>query len=263
MAQHEKKSLHEGHRARMRARVRAAGEQSLADHELLELLLYYALPRRDTNGVAHELIEECGSLHAVLEAPEERLCRVPAVGNGAAQYLRLLGELSRRYTLSKTTQKSDPMQKIYDTPEKIATLMYPYFLGQSKECMYALLFDPAMRLCDVFRVAEGSVNSVGITLRAVTQRAYQRNAASVVLAHNHPGGIASPSEQDIALTRDLYGAFSLMGIPLVEHFVFTEQAYFPILAGCDGIRERQTEDGLQAAQLRRLIGELERGGGKA
>ena len=133
MAQKEKGALHTGHRERMRARVKAAGEQSLADHELLELLLYYAVPRRDTNELAHELIEECGSLKAVLEAPEERLCRVPEIGEKSAQYLRLLGELSRRYTLSKTAQKPDPMQKIYDTPEKIAKLMYPYFLGQSKE----------------------------------------------------------------------------------------------------------------------------------
>ncbi|MBQ5738961.1 MAG: hypothetical protein IIV78_00970, partial [Oscillospiraceae bacterium] len=247
--------MHTGHRERMRERVERTGAQALADHELLEMLLYYVQPRRDTNETAHALIEECGALSSVLEAPEERLCRVPAVGAETALYLRLLGELSRRYALGKLETRKDPMQVVYDSPEKIAKLMFPRFLGQVTERMYALLFDAGMHLSDVFCVGEGTVNSVSITARAVAERAYQRNAASVVLAHNHPGGAASPSAEDLELTRQLHTALALVGVPLIEHFVFTERAYFPIIAGCGAREELDMTDAMRAAQVRRLLDE--------
>ena len=206
-------------------------------------------PRRDTNELSHELIEECGSLFSVLESPEERLCRVSAVGEQTALYLKLLGELTRRYAIGKSDLRKDPMQVVYDSPEKIAALMFPRFLGHPCEQMYALLFDAGMHLSDVFCVGEGTINSVSVTARAVAQRAYQRNAASVVLAHNHPGGVASPSVQDIELTRGLREALALVGVPLLEHFVFTEHAYFPILAGCGSELDTQGAVAAQAAQI--------------
>ncbi len=260
MEKQKKSTLHAGHRERMRERVLRAGTESLADHELLEMLLYYVHSRRDTNETAHELIEECGSLHAVLDSPEEKLCRVPQVQGQTALYLKLLGELSRRYTLSKMqVAKKDPMQTVYDSPDKIAALMYPRFLGVQCERMYALLFDAGMHLADVFCVGEGSLNSVSVTVRAIAQRAYQRNAAAVVLAHNHPGGVATPSTEDVRLTRDVGAALSMVGVPLIEHFVFTEHAYFPILASGTAVEEGNTPEALQAAQLRRLFGDHSKG----
>ncbi len=228
----EKKSgaqLHQGHRDRMKERFLASGPESFADHELLEMLLYYAIPRRDTNETAHQLIEEFGSLSAALEAPIERLCRVPFVKEHASVYIKLLGELSRRYTASKLQPKKNPMQTVYDDVEKITGVLYPRFLGQTKEVMYVMLFDAGMHLSDLFCVGEGSINSVSITVRAITERAYQRNAASVVLAHNHPGGMAVPSVEDIRMTKDLKTALGVMGIELVEHFIFADGAYYPIM----------------------------------
>ncbi len=241
---------HGGHRERMRERILRAGADSLADHELLEMLLYYVQPRRDTNETAHELIEECGSLAAVLEAPTEQLCRVPYIKDSAALYLQLLAELSRRYAVQKfSTEKPSP-HIIYDSLEKLAAVLYPRFLGQATERMVALLFDARMRMLDCFTVSEGTLNSVAVTVRAVTQRAYQRNAVSVVLAHNHPGGVASASREDIQLTRDMETALELLGVPLVEHLIFTEHAYFPIIANCFEPREGMTS---KAAQIRRNL----------
>ena len=253
MEKQTKGALHEGHRSRMRERVARSGAGALADHELLEMLLYYVHPRRDTNETAHELIEECGSLSAVLEAPEERLCRVNGVKENTAIYLQLLSELSRRYVLAKTQSGEDPMQVVYDDRAKIASLMYPRFLGLTTERMYAILFDSAMRLLDVFCVSEGTANAVSVTVRKVAQRAYQRNAVAVVLAHNHPGGIASPSLEDIHLTKEMESALLMVGVPLVEHFVFTERAYYPILASCGEVQQNDTPEALRAAQLRRLL----------
>ncbi len=247
----KKEHLHHGHRERMRERVANAGASSLADHELLEMLLYYIQPRRDTNEIAHALIEECGSLSAVLEAGQDRLCRVPYVKENAALYLQLLGELSRRYAVAKFQPDGVAPDVVYDSLEKLATVLYPRFLGQSKELLIAVLFDARMRMVDLFTVAEGTLNAVQITARAVTQRAYQRNAAFCVLAHNHPGGIATPSQEDVRLTRDMETALDLVGVPLIEHLVFTERAYFPIIANCAQTQEPAPLS--KAAQYRKLL----------
>lgn len=247
----KKEGLHSGHRDRMRERVGASGASSLADHELLEMLLYYVQPRRDTNETAHMLIEECGSLPAMLEADRERLCRVPYIKESGALYLQLLGELARRYAVSKFQPDGVSPDVVYDSLEKLATVLYPRFLGQSKELMVAVLFDARMRLSDIFTVAEGSLNSVSMTARAVTQRAYARNAAFCVLAHNHPGGIATPSQEDVRLTRDMEAALELVGVPLIEHLVFTDRAYFPIIANC--MQSQEPAPLSQAAQYRKLL----------
>lgn len=244
-------ALHGGHRERMRERLEKAGAESLADHELLEMLLYYAQPRRDTNETAHALIEECGSLTSVLESPAERLCRVPFVKENTSAYLRLLGELARRYTVQKLQPANAPMQQAYDTPDKIASYLFPRFLGQKTERMLALLFDASMHLLDCFTVGQGSINSVSVTVRAVAQRAYQRDAAFVALAHNHPGGAAMPSAEDIRLTRDFESALSLVDIPLVEHFIFTDRSYFPILSHYG--QETTTAQSAQAAQTNHIL----------
>ncbi len=247
----KKQGLHSGHRDRMRERVAAAGATSLADHELLEMLLYYIQPRKDTNETAHLLIEECGSLPAVLEAETERLCRVPYIKENGALYLQLLGELSRRYAVAKFQPEGVSPDVVYDSLEKLAKVLYPRFLGQSKELLIAVLFDARMRMADLFVVAEGSLNSVSMTARAVTQRAYARNAAFCVLAHNHPGGIAAPSQEDVRLTRDMETALELVGVPLIEHLVFTEQAYFPIIANC--VQGEEPAALSKAAQYRKLL----------
>jgi DNA repair protein RadC len=197
------------------------------------------------------LIEECGSLAAVLEAGQDRLCRVPYIKENAALYLQLLGELSRRYAVAKFQPDGVSPDVVYDSMEKLATVLYPRFLGQSKELLIAILFDARMRMVDLFTVAEGSLNSVSLTARAVTQRAYQRNAAFCVLAHNHPGGIATPSQEDVRLTRDMETALDLVGVPLIEHLVFTERAYFPIVANC--LQEQEPASLSKAAQYRKIL----------
>lgn len=244
--------LHGGHRDRLRHRVRENGAQSLADHELLELLLFYVIPRRDTNELAHRLIEECGSLSGVLEAPIEQLCRICGIKEQAALYLRALGDLARRYAVSKFETGADPMKTVYDTADKLAAVIYPHFLGQVSERMLVLLFDGAMHMVDLFVVAVGSQNSVNINVRMITERAYSRRAAFAVLAHNHPGGVATPSPEDIRLTQDVERALRLLGIPLIEHFIFTDHAYFPIIAN-SGLLPAEDPEYPEAAQFRRLI----------
>ena len=223
-------SLHQGHRARMRERI-ANDPESLLPHELLEMLLYYALPRRDTNDLAHTLIEEFGSLAGVLEADTELLKSVSGISDSSALYLRLIGEIARYYTADKLTP--DRESPIFDTPDKIATFMLPRYVGLTVERAYLLLFDNGMHLLDCFHVGDGSVSGVMLSTRRIAERAYRKGAAAAILTHNHPGGMAIASKEDIGVTRHIEDALRLLEVPLLEHFVFSDRAYAPIMRHYD------------------------------
>ena len=223
----EKGHLHGGHRARMRERVLRSGPESLADHELLAMLLFYSIPRSDTNDTAHRLIERFGSISAALEARIEHLGDVEGVGESSALFLRLVGELARRYAAQKL-EVGEP-EGVFDTPEKIASFLYPRFLGVTVERVYLLLFDNGMRLLDCMHVCDGSVSGVLISTRRMVERVVAKNAAAVILAHNHPGGMAVPSGEDLRLTRQIDHSFRLLEIPLLEHYVFSDHSFAPIM----------------------------------
>ena len=224
----KKQHLHAGHRDRMRERFSLTGGIGMADHEILEMLLFYALPRRDTNGIAHALIEEFGSLDRVLEADVEALCHVEGISNASALYLRLIGNVAQRYLADKMEPQNRSL--LLDTPDKIAQFLWPKFLSHTGECVYLLLFDNSMHLLDCFLVCEGGVSGVAVSTRRITERAYRKGAASAVLAHNHPRGFSIPSGEDIRLTRWLDEALRLLEIPLLEHFVFGAHDYAPIMS---------------------------------
>ena len=223
-------ALHAGHRARMRERFLRTGGAAMQEHELLELLLFWAVPRRDTNELAHALIEEFGSLAGVLEADADLLCRLAGIGEGTAVYLRLLGETARRYTVEKT--RTDEEITVYDTVDKVIRFLFPHFIGLQVERAYLLLFDNGMHLIDCHHVCDGSVTGVTVSIRRMIEQAYRKGAAAAILAHNHPGGLAVPSQDDIKVTRRLDEAFRLMEVPLLEHYVFGERGYAPIMSKC-------------------------------
>ncbi|MBR2464881.1 MAG: RadC family protein [Clostridia bacterium] len=233
----EKPSPHTGHRERMRKRLAATSPAGFADHEILEMLLYYTYARGDTNEIAHALIEAFGSIEGILDADPARLQTVLGVGESCAVFLTLLGEISRRYFTQKISDKESE-RAVLDTPERLASYLALRFVGATKELAYALLLDNSMRPVDCFPISTGTVSGVSISVRDIAERAYTKKAAAVVLAHNHPGGIAVPSSEDISLTLRISEALSLLGIPLVEHFVFSDRSYAPILCRFE---ERQAE----------------------
>ena len=222
--------LHTGHRARMRERFEQ-NRAGFAEHEILEMLLYYTIPRADTNDLSHLLIEAFGSLRGVLEADLHSLLQVEGCGRATATYLSLLGETACRY--AKDVVSPEKEDTLMDTHEKIARLMYPKFVGVTVERAYAILLDNGMRLLDIFHVGDGTVSQVSISSRRIVERVLQKNAAAVVLVHNHPNGMASPSREDISLTRRIAESLALIDTPLLEHFVFAGQRYAPIMCRFD------------------------------
>ncbi|MBE6702490.1 MAG: DNA repair protein RadC [Ruminococcaceae bacterium] len=227
--------VHAGHRARMRERFLKVGGNGFADHELLELLLFQAIPRKDTNSLAHRLIEEFGSLSGVLEADIDLLCRVEGVSLQVAVSLKTVGEVACRYA----AEKFDPEKKktVFDSPEKIVTFLASRYLSVPVERVYLLLFDNGMHMIDCYHVCDGSIVGAGTSVRRMAERAYKKGAANAILAHNHPGGMPFPSQDDIRVTRRLHQALEILEISLLEHYIFADHAYAPILNRCVGIHD--------------------------
>ncbi len=216
---------HNGHRERMRERFfREESFASFADHELLEMRLGATIARKNTNEIAHRLLERFGSLRNILEASVDELQAVDGVGPIVATDLKLTEELVRRYIgdIFAPTKKCD-------TISEILKFLYPKFVGQKKECVYLLMLDNSLRLIDYRLVSTGTVNQSNVPTTKMVEIAYDKKIPNVIVAHNHPQGVATPSSLDRTVTDRLFAAFSIMGINLVEHLVFSENAFFPIL----------------------------------
>ncbi|MDR1158912.1 MAG: DNA repair protein RadC [Oscillospiraceae bacterium] len=213
-------SPHAGHRERLRGRFLSEGLDGFDEHNVLELLLFYAVPRGDVNPLAHRLIDAFGSLAGVLDAPVEALCRVEGMGVRTAALLSMMPALFRRYQISG---RADGV--CLDTAEKAGAYLLPRFVGRRNECVYLLCLDAKGKPVCCRQLFEGSVNAAQVGARRVVETALSVNAAGVILAHNHLSGIALPSPEDEETTRRLQGALDAVGIPLIDHIIVADEDY--------------------------------------
>lgn len=206
--------VHDGHRQRMKSRFREAGASRFDDHNLLELLLYYALPRCDTNVLAHNLINRFGSYSAVLEASIDELMTVDGIGENAAVLIKLVPEMSKRY-LQKTTAD----EKIIDSTSKAGKYFVAEFTYETVEVAYAMFLDSKNKIISCREISRGVVNGTDISIRAIAEQALSCKATSVIIAHNHPDGVPLPSAEDELTTRKIKLALSTVGIRLADHII--------------------------------------------
>lgn len=214
-------SVHDGHRARMRERFLQGGLDSFAEHEALEMLLYHCVPRGDTNPLAHRLIREFGSLPQVLEASAEELQKVEGVGKRVAESLCFFASFCRYYYVKQAREEGKPLNSVNDSGK----FLWPYFLGQRNEVVYMVCMDAKARVLACKLVGEGSVNSAAVSVRRIVETALGANATAVILAHNHPGGLAVPSGEDVQTTRTVAKALHTVDITLEDHLVFSKTDY--------------------------------------
>ncbi len=207
-------SIHTGHRARAKEEFLARGLSGMADHKVLELLLFYAIPQGDVNPLAHRLVEHFGSLSGVLNAPYEELVKVKGVGVNTATLIRLLPEIAARY-LAQSSEVGDELITFWQFHE----LLMPLFLGARNEMVYLVCMDGKGKLLACRKLGEGILDSVTITGRKVMTEALACNAAKVALAHNHVSGIAMYSAADVTATHELARLLAQVNIELVDHFV--------------------------------------------
>ncbi len=210
-------SIHEGHRQRLRRRFQEEGLDHFDPVNALELLLFYCIPRKDTNEIAHALLRRFGSLAKVMEAPAEELCKVAGMGENAAAFLTLVNAFCRYYQVNRV----EDMQ-ILDNIDKCGTYLVPKFTGRRNETVFILCLDAKCKVLSCREVGEGSVNSAAVPIRRIVEMALGANATSVVLAHNHPSGLAIPSGEDIQTTKRLAVALQSVEIELVDHIVVAE-----------------------------------------
>ena len=211
---------HKDHRQRKRDQFYHHGSDAFADHELLELLLFYGIARRDVNPLAHALIEEFGSLEAVFAAPIEALESVDGIGQSTAVLIKLIPHLMRKAQLS-SAQSELPL----DTVERIGDYFRDLFFAESNEVFYQLCLDAKGRKLSCRKVAEGDPSSISLNLRAIVQNALKCNAVMVAIAHNHPSGVAFPSHGDKIATAQIRDALSAVNVQLIDHIVVAGDDY--------------------------------------
>ena len=228
----------EGHRKRLRKRFREEGLDHFDELYVLELLLFYARTRGDVNPLAHELLDTFGSLKGVLEARSEQLMSVKGVGEETATLLSLIVPMFRKYQECLCAEK----QVLYN---RVAAEQYCAALlaGLRTERLYVISISTAMAVLGRRAVGEGSINEVNAYPRLVVETALNYNAFGVILCHNHPGGIAEPSPDDIAATQNIEAVLKHLGIRLIDHIIVAGNSVYSMalhgLLTCTGVRTKK------------------------
>jgi len=222
------KNIHGGHRQRLKTRFLRDGIDGFEKHNILELLLFYAIPQRDTNPIAHALLNKFGSLRAVFDASVEDLCTVEGISEHTATLIKLVPAVWR----SAATETSS--KETYGSLNKLAKLLIKRYEGVTVETTLLVLLDSSYHIIEIVKLEEGAVNHVRFDVRKVVEHTLRTNAAMILLAHNHPGGSPIPSSADVVSTEAAADTFKLLGIDFLEHIVIAGDRYEPIMSNASG-----------------------------
>ncbi len=208
---------HEGHRERMREEFRAGGFKTWPEHKVLEYLLYYARPLIDTNDMAHDLIKKCGGFAGVMRADRQMLKNVDGVADKTADYLLMLGELVRYYNKVRYDVSTFVLND-----ENCEQYLLDLFDGKRRECFYMICLDKQNRILCEEKVMEGGFDSMDMDVPKIMRTAIKSEASQVVFAHNHPSGVAKPSNADIVSTEALERMLNTSGVTLLDHIIVAD-----------------------------------------
>lgn len=213
----KKDNSHEKHRKRLRETFRKAGVDDMPEHNILELLLFYSIPRKNTNDLAHDLINTFGSLTRVFDASYEQLLDVKGIGESSALLISLIPGICRRYIEGKSTGKIN-----LSDPKDAQNYLKDKFYGCKTEVFYLVCLNSSGNLINCCKLGEGTPGTVLVDKREVMQTAFRNDAEKVILAHNHPKGIAAPSRDDLELTSEFSSLFSSVGIKVIDHIIVAD-----------------------------------------
>jgi DNA repair protein RadC len=212
--------LHAGHRHRVRDRYLSEGLDAFKDHEVLELLLFYCMPKRDTNPVAHAMLREYGSLSGLFEADPRDIERRCGLSIATAILLTLAGPLTRRYLKQRWGDRP-----ILGTSARAGEFAVSLFAGRPYEVFYVICLDAQNRVNHAALVHEGTLNEAPVYPRLIVEAALRHKANSIILSHNHPGGSLLASGPDLDVTRRIRSALTPISIPVVDHIIVAGERY--------------------------------------
>lgn len=212
------KSMHDGHRDRLREKFIRYGLSNLAPHEVVELMLYSVVPRKDVNPLAHELLEGFGSFSAFLDAPVEELVKYSGIGRSGAITIKLFSAVGRYYIESKVDKGPTSMEEVIE-------IIMSKFAGRTNEAVVLTLLDGKGKVLYCGVVTEGTANSCDVYLRRIVGLAASYDATQAILAHNHPSGFALPSRADLQTTIRVKEALALVNVTLIDHMIVADGDY--------------------------------------
>lgn len=214
------KKLHEGHRQRVKTRFLSEGLDAFEDHQVLEMLLFFCIPMKDTNELAHKMIGEFGSLAGLFEADPKDICKRCGVKENTAILVSLIPSLSRRYFKGKWGDKP-----VLNSSTKAGEYAVSLFTGRTYEVFFVICLDSQNRVNYAALLHEGTLNEVSVYPRLVVEMVLRHQANSVILAHNHPGGSLNPSNDDIELTKKIKAALEPISVKVVDHIIVAGDKY--------------------------------------
>ncbi len=210
--------LHDGHRDRVKDKFLENGfTKETPTHEILELVLFYSVPRKDTNELAHKLLNEFGSLSGVLNARPEQLMKFPGITKNTAVLFKMILEISRVYNTEVASDRN-----VFKSSEEIGEYIFSQFVGVTDERFGLLSLSNNGKLLSYDIVSVGDISSVGTSTRKVIEIVLRSRATTVVIAHNHPGGLALPSAADLETTKRINEALKHIGVHLYDHIIVAD-----------------------------------------
>ena len=212
-------SIHSGHRERLKERFLKEGLDGFDPHTVLELLLFFAVPRVDTNETAHRLLSAFGGLRGVFDASYEQLLEIDGIGSNAASLIKLVAPLSRKYLSGETSSV------VLNTTALAGAFLLPRFIGRINETVILVYLDSKCKVIAAPTVFEGSVNSVAVNIRKMIESSLKYNASGIIIAHNHPGGVALPSDDDLMTTAKIASVLELLNMVLIDHIIVAEDDF--------------------------------------
>ncbi len=217
----KKENLHKGHRARVRQKfIKDGSLDNFQDHEILEFLLFYAYPMKDTNEMAHKLLEEYGSLYNLFNTPVNNLMDKTGLTENAAVLLCLIQHANKRFLMSEFNNRA------LSSSKRAGKYMMSVFNGQNYESFYLICLNLKKKIISVDEMDKGDADSVRMETRKIIEKALLYRAKFVIIGHNHPAGTNKPSPQDVAITKRIKTELEMIGVILLDHIVVTVDNYY-------------------------------------
>lgn len=219
---------HDGHRKRLKKKFADTPKEQFDEfldkcpsHELLELLLFYSIPRQNTNEIAHNLLDRFSTIDAVFDADIHEIETVDGIGRQSAEFIHFISAAIHAYSLSKSMLN---IKKILNS-ETAGEYFVSKFRNRISECLILVSLDAENRILATDKICDGSLNSVNIDFRNIISTVLMRKAVAVILAHNHPGGTAMPSNADRRATELIKNALLTVNVRLVDHIIVANDKY--------------------------------------